>query len=170
MSENQNIPAKLTLVGPNRLNFAYGQILVFDQVETEPGSLWTDQHVAQGFVRRTHTLAVGTLLPSGEATLSLFTGTLESVDSYDRVVSIPLQVDSGVICVEGPDEYPIERFVVLPPGFIRVVAAQRLQSETKIVFDLYFCPEANPNSCSKILKADKEVLPSEKFLENGDIA
>ena len=170
MSEKQTMPVKLELVGPSYVNFAYGQILVFDQAETEPGSIWTDLHVAQGFVRRERVLAIGTLLAAGEATLKLYTGALESFDSYDRVVAIPLQVDTGVICVEGPDEYPIERFVELTPGYVRVVAAQRVLSDTKIVFDLYFSTEANPNSGSQILKADKNLLPSENLLENGDIA
>ena len=42
---------RLELEGKPDLYFSYNQVLVYDASEASPGSLWTDQHSRQGFVR-----------------------------------------------------------------------------------------------------------------------
>ncbi len=119
---------QVQLSGANTLYFSYGQVLVYDQSEPEPGSLWTDQHVAQGFVRRERALGIGMLTTQGNAIVRVFRGSPESLQSYNRVQSIPIVLNSGVLCIEGPEEYPIERQVHLPAGFYRIPSAAETSS------------------------------------------
>ena len=70
--------------------FSHGQVLAYDQSEAEPGSLWNNQHVAQGFVRRDRALGIGTLIQHGNAKIRVFLGPPASFQNYERAIAIPI--------------------------------------------------------------------------------
>jgi hypothetical protein len=161
---------QLDLSDKSTLQFSYGQFLAYDQSESEPGSLWTDRHIAQGFVRRSKSLGIGTLVQFGSATVRTFSGTPSSIDDYDRVISVPIELPSGILCIEGPEEYPIQRSINVVPGVYRLVAAQSLVSDTELGIDIFLESLAETTANSEILKADETLETSGPLLETGDVA
>lgn len=150
--------------------FSYGQFFAYDQNETQPGSLWTDEHVAQGFVRRKRALAIGTLTEYGVATLHVFRGHTVLLDEYDRVISVPIELESGILCIDGPEEYPIQRSIKVPPGQYQLLAAQSRVSETELRIDLFLDHWIKTDLKSRVLKADESLQVSSTLLETGDVA
>ena len=161
---------QLRLSGSHMLYFSYGQVLAYDQNESEPGSHWTDQHVAQGFVRRERALGIGTLIQYGNARIRAFLGQPESLDSYKRAISMPITIESGVLCVEGPEEYPVDRVLHLPIGLYRLTAAQSRTSDTELEIDLYLEPLTEISATSEILKADGSLRITGQLQETGEAA
>jgi len=160
----------LELSNTNTMQYSYGQFLVYDQYESEPGSLWSDQHIAQGFVRRRRALGVSTLTQHGKATVRTFLGSPDGLNGYDRVISVPIELASGILCIEGPEEYPIQRSIKVIPGSYRLVAAQTQVSETELNIDVYIDHLVETDPKSKILKADELIQVSGPLLETGDVA
>jgi len=158
------------LSGPASLYFSYGQLMAYDSTEREPGSIWTDQHVKQGFVRRPHSVGIGTLMQDGTATLSIFRGQPTRTEAYDRVVSVPIDLPSGVLRLEGPDEYPIERSVDLTPGVFRLTFAQGLNEHGSLRIDLFIDEVDEPSPRSKVLKSDDSISDLNELIETGDVA
>lgn len=161
---------QLDLSDKSTMQFSYGQFLAYDQTEAEPGSLWTDKHIAQGFVRRIRALGIGTLVQFGAAKVRTFSGTPTSIDDYDRVISVPIELPSGILCIEGPEEYPIQRSINVSPGAYRLIAAQSLVSETELSIDIFLESLAGTTANSEILKADETLEASGPLLETGDVA
>jgi hypothetical protein len=150
--------------------FSHGQVLAYDQSEAEPGSLWNNQHVAQGFVRRDRALGIGTLIQHGNATIRVFLGQPASLQNYERAIAIPIVLGSGVLCIEGPEEYPIERSVQVPAGLYRLIAAQSHASDTELEIDMFLEALISPNVNSEILKADENLQIRGELLETGEVA
>lgn len=161
---------QLDLSDKSTMQFSYGQFLAYDQNEPEPGSLWTDKHISQGFVRRSESLGIGTLVQFGVANVRTFVGTPASVDAYDRVISVPINLPSGILCIEGPEEYPIQRSINVAPGPYRLIAAQSLVSETELSIDIFLEALAETTANSEILKADETLEIFGGLLETGDVA
>lgn len=160
----------LDLSDKRTMQFSYGQFLVYDQDESEPGSIWTDKHISQGFVRRSESLGIGTLVQFGAANVRTFSGTPASIDVYDRVISVPINLPSGILCIEGPEEYPIQRSINVASGPYRLIAAQSLVSETELSIDIFLEALAETTANSEILKADEALEASGPLLETGDVA
>lgn len=161
---------QLNLSEQSAMQFSYGQFLAYDRSESEPGSLWTDRHIAQGFVRRNTSVGIGTLVQFGTATVRTFRGVPSNVDDYDRVIAVPIELRSGVLCVEGPEEYPIQRSTSVLPGAYRLVAAQSLVSDKELTIDIFLETLPETNVSSEILKADKILKATGPLLETGDVA
>jgi len=161
---------QLDLSDKSTMQFSYGQFLAYDQTESEPGSLWTDKHISQGFVRRSESLGIGTLVQFGAASVRTFSGAPDSIDAYDRVISVPINLPSGILCIEGPEEYPIQRSINVAPGPYRLIAAQSLVSETELSIDIFLQALAETTANSEILKADAALEISGPLLETGDVA
>jgi hypothetical protein len=160
----------IRLNGTDELYFSYGQFLAYDANEPEPGSLWTEMHVQQGFVRRPHALAFGTLLDHGTAALRVFLGNPESLDDYVRVVSVPIDLTSGTLCIEGPEEYPIERWIALSDDQYRLVVAQSYGAKSRLSIDLYVELTGRREEKSAVLKMDESLRIVSDLLETGDVA
>lgn len=161
---------QLDLSNKSTMQFSYGHFFAYDQNESEPGSIWTDKHVSQGFVRRSESLGIGTLVQFGAANVRAFSGTPASVDAYDRVIAVPINLPSGILCIEGPEEYPIQRSVNVEPGTYRLIAAQSLVSETELSIDIFLEALAETTANSEILKADEALEISGPLLETGVVA
>jgi Competence protein J (ComJ) len=162
-----------------RLDFSYHQFMVYDQSVRLPGCDWTDERVAQGFVRRESTVSFGTLLDFGFAYVAVASA-YESREEYERVIAVPFLVMSGKVNVEGPEHtVDIERSIALAPGNYRLVAAQRVirdeeEADAAIVYsrkaiDLFFEPLAQPLERSAILVADDALKPPTPLVETAGI-
>ena len=150
--------------------FSYGQFLVYDRSEPEPGSLWTEAHVAQGFVRRERALGIGTPIQHGNAKLRVFLGRPVLLHNYDRVIAVPIQLDTGILCIEGPEEYPIERSVQLKPGGYLLFVAQTRVADSYLECDLFLEPMKDPSMGSQVLQADEMMRISGQLSESGEVA
>lgn len=125
---------KLTIIGPEILDYSYGQMMAFDSSETLPGSHWTQQHYDQGFVRRQLSVAVRTLTEYGSATVSAFLGEPMSLEAYSRAISVPIEIPSGLLHLEGPDEYPNKRSVKVIPGCYFLLFCQAWISDDELLW------------------------------------
>src|SRR5688572_29099874 len=113
----------LTSLSPD-LEFSYSQFFVYDAGIKNPACAWTEQHSRQGFARRDGVVAIGTLLEFGKAHVTLVLGR-PKLDSYERAVCVPLEITSGAVAVDGPDEHPGIRQMPVESGHYRAVVAQR---------------------------------------------
>ena len=160
----------MELIGKPEIYFSYGQLLVFDSAETSPGSVWTDAHYQQGFAKRARTVAFGTIEEAGTALLTVSKGQPRLVRDDARAVSVVLEVESGKLNIEGPEEYPVERLIPLPAGRYRVSLAQRREVETdRLLFFLFVELEAGDTK-SHILKADATIIRSGDLIEDAQVA
>ncbi len=146
-----------------RVEYSYGQVMVFDSQEREPGSAWTDTHVAQGFVRRATTVAFVTLDNYGLAPLRVFAGVPRRLDAYARVVSVCVDCSSGLLSVEGPEEPSACRQVEVGRGVQQVICAQA-GAEGGLHIDLYV-QAVDAVVPSEILKADFQLHPPTALVE-----
>jgi hypothetical protein len=90
-----------------KLRFAYNQIMVYDPT-VSPGCNWSDEHYAQGFVRREGVVCFRTLLQYGKAQVEIVRGRYVASD-FARVIRCPLQLVSDSVWVVGPEEWPERR-------------------------------------------------------------
>jgi len=161
---------KIQFDGPKKLYFSYSQVLVYDKNEMQPGSIWTDGHFLQGFVRRERSIGIGTLIDHGNADISVYSNINIDDSKYSRIVSVPITVDSGRICLEGPEEYPIDRSIKVVPGKYRVVAAQLLQDDSQLSIDFYISKLINGEDTSEIIKHESDLGDIVSILEVGEAA
>lgn len=161
---------KLTIIGPEILDYSYGQVMAFDSSEPLPGSHWTQHHYNQGFVRREFSVAVRTLTEYGSATVSAYLGEPMSLDSYARAISVPIEIPSGILHLEGPDEYPIKRSVTLNPGCYFLLICQACISDDELSMDIYITKSDDHPLNSKVLKADIDLCNIDNLCETGTSA
>ena len=161
--------SKLPLTGSESLSFSYGQVIAYDAGEQEPGSIWTDQHINQGFVRRPHSVGIRTLIQDGTATISVFRAEPASLEAYVRVISVPIELPSGVLRLEGPDEFPVERFVNVGVGVYRLTFCQAINADGDIRIDIFVGATAEADPRSRVLKADGDLSGFADSIETGSV-
>ena len=110
-----------------KLRFAYSQIVIYDSVVSQPGCNWTNEHYAQGFVRREGVVCFGTLLEYGKAEVEVIYGDYAPRD-LTRVIRCPLRLESGSVCVVGPEEWPEpeDHKLALSPGMWSITCGQSI--------------------------------------------
>jgi hypothetical protein len=148
-----------------------GQFFVFDEIVRSPGSLWTEAHMAQGFIRRESTVSFLTLIEGGIADVGWMIGPFVNNKAYDRAIAIPFRVVTGRVVIEGVEELHPARVCELKPGYYRVTAAQLLLAEEDSeIIDLFFEELAVPIQQSSVLVGDEALKPEAPLLETGDPA
>lgn len=152
------------------LYFSFAQFSIFDKSLDTPSLEWSDQHSAQGFVRGTGIIAVGTILSHGVAPAAVY---LESVpphdlEVYDRVIAIPLDVSSGHLALSNPDALPEEAVELdVPSGHYRVFVAQRVENERRREsIDIFLVKGPSLESNSEIVVGDALLAPVYPLLEH----
>jgi hypothetical protein len=107
------------------------------------------------------------LTQDGTAAVRVFQGHPSLIEAYERVVSVPIELPSGALRLEGPEEYPIERSVVLKPGIFQLTVAQTINQHGQVCMDFFVedVEEANPRS--KVLKSDDCISASDELSETG---
>lgn len=150
------------------LFFSYRQFFIYDPAVGNPACAWTDRHIKQGYARRPNTIAVATILEFGTATVQF--GLDEDCDwkRYERVLAIPLQIESGRISIDGPEEYPISRELELPSGVYRAIIGQLVASEITEEILVVLEQSQSGNFSSEILQADNQLSPIYPLLETAD--
>ena len=129
-----------------------------------------DDHVAQGFARRQFTVNFCTLLECGIANLRVFLGLSSVLDEYERVLAVPLHVESGHVSIEGPDEGPYLRKVNLPPSWYKLYSAQSVIDCTTETLDLFFDRQPNVLRNSEVIVADERITRTRDLIEDSECA
>lgn len=156
------------------LLFAYSQFYVYDRPTRSTIPQWTDGHVKQGFTRGPRGIAVGTLMEWGEATVRVHFAAPVSLDGFERVIAVPIEIASGELRVDGPEEYEFDRGCALARGHYRLVIAQRLldcdEENDWGQEDIHLFLERRdaPLEHSEILIADPAFDPPDPLIETGD--
>jgi hypothetical protein len=161
-------PQPIELTGSAVVRYSYNQIIVYDSLEKAPGCLWTERHWRQGFARRETTICFSTLNQAGKARLSVVQDAAV-IAEVSRTIRASMQCLSGKACIEGPDEYPIERFVRLSPGNYSITLSQRMDPEAGLLLYLSF-NQIEQVIPSQILKADALLQSSIEILETAEEA
>lgn len=166
MSDIDNHSPIGLLIGNSELRYSYNQFLVFDANEVVPGCHWEDAHWRQGFARRDCIIAFATLDQAGIAHL-LIRDESDVPGSKIRIIESYIKVPSGKICIEGVDEYPISRYVLLRPGIYKVKVSQEYDNNNNLIISIMLnhCEEALQ---SKIILADSVLQPPSVLRENSD--
>ncbi len=150
--------------------FSYNQFNVFDRSVKLPGCAWTDGHYKQGFARRQRNVAFSTLLEFGHGDLAVHLAPYAEKHAYQRVIEVPIEVPSGEVVLEGPEEDPDKRTVQMPCGHYRLIAAQAVTGEDREAIDVYFERLSQPLARSRIIVADDELDPPSPLLESVEVA
>ncbi|XHC26852.1 MAG: competence protein ComJ [Phycisphaerales bacterium] len=147
--------------------FSYGQFLLYDSQEDLPGCAWEEPHFRQGFARRRNCASFLTLDQFGDAKLDVTIGPYRSRDHHVRVIAVSIEIDSGLVMVEGPEEYGENRGFRLAPGTYRVTVGQ---SEFSREIDISFDLDGSGFRESEILLCDDDLEPSDLLLEECGVA
>jgi hypothetical protein len=155
------------VLSPN-LYFSYSQFFIYDKGIGKRACDWTKDHSRQGFARREHTVAVGTLLEFGHAQVCVHAGSPRSIEMFDRVISVPLRIETGRLAVDSVEEYSIDRSIEITSGTYRVIIAQRAIDDQieEIVIYLDEFKKGEPIR-SEILLADDALDPPSTLLESA---
>src|SRR5262245_14996753 len=98
------------------LSISCSQIVVFDSAMACPYSMWTEQHVRQGFAWRERTVSFRTIASDGRHLVELTISSRNPELSPDapRIIQTPFYVPpSGTVEIASvADTFPLE----LPPG------------------------------------------------------
>lgn len=157
---------KIEIEGSVLLHYAYGLVMVFDQYETVPQAHWTQQHQDQGFARRERSVLFSTLRQEGKARVNAFEGRPNDLNQGDRIISVPLQILSGKLNIQGLEEWPIKRSVKVSPGVNTVILSQRIDEGTdELVLDFFI--DMLATDTSRILKADRSLNVPPVLLETA---
>jgi hypothetical protein len=149
--------------------FSYGQFLVYDASIKTPGCRWTEAHYAQGFARRESAACFATLLEHGNALFIVTLGPYEAKPSHKRVISVPFQVLTGKIAIDGPEEFGVNRCAETPPGAYQITVAQEITGPDQELVELFLEPTST-TAISRIIIADKRLNPPSELIESADVA
>jgi hypothetical protein len=149
------------------LEFSYSQFFLYDAGVKNPACNWTETHSRQGFVRRDGVIAVGTLLQFGTAKVTLAIGP-PSYEAYDRVLSVPLEIRSGAIAIDGPEEPPGIRKSQLVTGHYRATIGQKYLDDAQEEVAIWLEKIDVPIQRSELLVVDEALDPPTPLLETAD--
>lgn len=154
------------------MSFSYSQFSVYDK-ECIDVPNWTENHIRQGFIRSKYVVSFTTMMEYGVATVVVnLIDSIEDIsfDEFHRVISVPIEIKTGIVAVDGPEEYPIERCFMIDPGKYNLIAAQRIESSkanTEIIY-LFFEESSSTADRSKIFIADDAITATEELIETAD--
>jgi hypothetical protein len=151
-----------------KLSFGYSQVVIYDSVVSQPGCNWTDEHYAQGFVRREGVVCFGTLLEYGKAEVEVIHGDYAPRD-LARVIRCPLRLESSSVWVVGPEEWPEpeDHKVALSPGMWSVTCGQWVLGPDLLGIVFWF---AGFTAESQILVADSGLRVGQHLIETGEVS
>ena len=152
----------------SEMYFSYGQFFVFDRSVTLPACAWTQPHYDQGFARRERNVALATLLEFGRADVNVILGAYLPRDIYRRVIAVPLEVQSGIVVISGPEEFDDDRAIEISSGSYMLTSAQAVVDDDRERIDLYFDLLTEPASRSRVILADESLTPPDPLLENAE--
>jgi hypothetical protein len=150
------------------LEFSYSQFFVYDAGLTSPACEWTETHSKQGFARRECAVAIGTLLEFGTANVVVTFGTPSNLEPYERVLAVPLEVKTGAVSIDGPEESGGKRVVVAASGHYRATVAQRAVDDSREDINIWLEKVDVPIRHSELLVVDEALDPPAALLETAN--
>jgi hypothetical protein len=166
---------ELKMTRTTNQNFAYsfGILFVIDAGVNLPRKGWSAAHSLQGFSRGPGCIQIATLTQYGLATLNLVLGRYLENSKYERVIEVPLEVNSGAIEVFTVDTADSSVKLVLEPGPYKIVVAQQLLEQEqdpedgagKELIEIYFEKLSHALDTSRILTCDDGLRPPSTLLE-----
>ncbi len=150
------------------LEFSYSQFFVYDAGLKNPACEWTEAHSRQGFARREGVVAVGTLLEFGKADVALAFGR-PSLEAYERAIAVPLEINSGAIAIDGPEETPGPRKIRVENGHYRATIAQKRSDDTEEIIKIWLEKVDVPLRRSELLVVDDRLDPPIRLLETANM-
>lgn len=156
-------------MAPMTMVVSRGQFFVFDESVRSPGLLWTERHMAQGFIHRESAVSFLTLIEGGIAHVTWNKGAFVNEKNYARSIAVPFQAVTGKIIVEGAEELHPAHTFELKPGYYRLTSAQLLLDEDTESIDLFLEELPAPLSQSSVLIADEALSVEMPLLETGEI-
>lgn len=149
------------------LEFSYSQFFIYDAGLKSPACEWTEAHSRQGFSRRDGAAAVGTLLEFGKASVKLGFGT-PAFQSYERALAVPLEIKSGAVAIDGPEETSGARRVSVENGYYRVTIAQKIEGDAREEIGIWLEKVELPVRRSELLIVDDALDPPSPLLETAN--
>lgn len=162
--------SQLKIEGPSELNFSYSHITAYDDTTEASGVAWTPVHVDQGFARLETAVSFSTILEFGKASVRVFEGSLQSPINYNRIISVPLKLVSGEMRVDGPEEFWVERRIILKDGIYLVTLAQKVTGERSEAMDIFLEASDEWPGRSRIVLADDRLKPPTVLVETAQVA
>lgn len=148
---------------------SYSQIMIYDSSVSLPGCAWTERHTQQGFARRSKNACVRTMLEYGFADVAVRPGPYVA-GQYQRVIQFPLELPSGIMVIDGPDDAGRKCAIELPKGIYRVVVAQIRLNVDREMLDIFVQQIERSDERSLVLVTDGDLAPSETLLEDAEVA
>ncbi len=148
------------------LNVSYSQVAVFDSAVAQPFSMWTEQHVRQGFAWRDGTVSFRTITSGGRHLIEVMVSSVDVELSADapRIIQTPFCVPpSGAVEIASiADTFPVE----LPPGMYALRfecfrAARGLEPRIRFVLI------RTDHPIFEVLRADSEISLSGELLRTA---
>jgi len=155
-----------------KVDFSHGLLFVYDKEASGQTPDFTSAHHDQGFARLDSVVGLRTLVPWGVAQMRVFNTAFVSTASYDRVISVPLYLPSGMVHVDAPVLEGVS--FSLQPGHYRLVIAQKFIKDEippdpgEEDIDLFFEKMDTPITASEIIVRDAE-LTADNVLESADV-
>lgn len=159
--------AESSSVAPD-LQFSYSQFFLYDAGLKNPACEWTELHSRQGFARRDGVAAIGTLLEFGTAKVMLSLGRPE-FEGYERVVAVPLEVKSGAVAIDGPEETPGIRKHQVANGHYRATIGQRRSDDDQEEITVWLEKVDVPMQRSELLVVDDALDPPTPLVESASL-
>jgi Competence protein J (ComJ) len=146
---------------------SYRQVCVFLAGQPGPFNNWTEQHVAQGFAWRPGSVSFRTLDDGALAVSVTRTRRFDESSTATRVIRVPFEVPVGKRVEIGSifDSQQIE----LPAGDYALIFEHGHDSDGKMWCNLIFETVVQAVQAS-VLRADKELRPSEQLLMEAEPA
>jgi hypothetical protein len=151
-----------------KLEFSHSQFFVYDAGLVSPACEWTEPHRKQGFARRDRTIAVGALLEFGSADVRIALGAPSNFEDCERVLAVPLEIETGAISIDGPEEGARVRSVNVKNGHYRVTIAQKVIDEISEEISIWLERLDIPLRRSELLIADVALNPSAPLVETAN--
>lgn len=146
---------------------SYGQFAIYDFLVRDASCNWTPSHTRQGFARRKGVINCLTIVPHGEAALTIGEG--HDIDGdFHRIMLIPLEAESGQMCIDGPEEPPRSRIINLAPGHYMILIAQRQIGDEQEEIFVGISP--SEKRYSQIIKNDDSIECSNSYIEDSEPA
>lgn len=141
------------------ISVSYSQIAVFNGGVDDPFSVWTDQHVAQGFAWRPESVSFKTLIDAGPTSVEVVVADHMPSPSGLRAIAVPFECsEEGEVEVASISD---SRIFVVPSG------QYQLLFETGYSDEGNWCKFTfirNGSKIPQIVLRDAELTPSDSLL------
>jgi hypothetical protein len=150
------------------LNISYSQITIFDRAAIRPFSMWTEQHMRQGFAWRERAVSFLTM-SDGPHLIEVIVSSskLELPPDAPRIILTPFLVPPSctVEVASIADEFPLE----LPSG-MHALRFECFRIEPRLKPRIRIVMTRTDHPTFEVLRADSELSLSDELLHTAEEA